>query len=972
MTYSRSNRAVMAAITCALAAGVVTPRSVFAQQSVIDTPAHAAEDPLDEVIITGSFIKRPADRPQPLTVLTSQDLNDSQRNSVAESLKDLPQNVGSMAVVNTQGGGVDAGNSPTTTVNLRGLGAGATLVLLNGGRQIADGGYGYVDVNNLAPSIMIDRVETLTDGSSALYGADAVAGVVNFITKKNFTGFQVTTDLQRIQDTTHDRPDMNVGMLWGGKSENTSIVAGLEYQTTETLLTDDRYSASRLKYALTSGFGNPSTFQYRVAGATQPSAVAASIPDPLCGSPLLGSGGPSGLANGVVNKTGTPSCLLYNALGRALQPESRRLNGLTTIDHSFTETITGSFEFGFARTRYEIPFGYVTPATATPSLFPVVPADNPGAIATAKMFPGFLNPVNGQTNITGYLYKGRILSPWVDNGLAGDIRDTGQDTYRVSGRLNGKFGNTGFDWQVGFADAWNDTNFAGHDTIINRVSLAVNGYGGPACSYNPTNDPTAAHRGVGNCQFWDPFAIAGLVKPGDPAYNNPALTNYLIGMRTTHDSGDLKTYDAITTGKLWDMSGGTTGLALGVERRELNFSQQWDEGSQQIGYWGFNGAAFAQSDFSGTSATNAAFVEMVMYPVKALEIQIAGRYEKTSYEDAGNFGKFNPKVGVLWTPFKGLFVRGSAGTSFQAPGPAAMFAQSTGGTSAQTIGGDVINARGLLVGNPNLHPETSRNWNVGVTWDVTADLTLDINYWNIDFKDLVAAQNAQQILTADEADGFITDPRIVLAPGAPNEVCEITGRWKPGQGPRPANCMSGNDILQFTTTYVNQGFLHTHGFDYDFKYRVKADSLGVQFPMRLYGTFTQEYLMNQGGTIYNGVAKYNDSTFGVPIPHFTANFQAGVIVGNHSLLATVRYIPPMSLQVPNPTVNAGTQSFSFTTLDLLYRYQLPWSNRSSVTAAVMNATNAQDPIAGGSQLTVFPNTYNFLGRVFRVGVDYKL
>jgi hypothetical protein len=248
---------------------------------------------------------------------------------------------------------------------------------------------------------------------------------------------------------------------------------------------------------------------------------------------------------------------------------------------------------------------------------------------------------------------------------------------------------------------------------------------------------------------------------------------------------------------------------------------------------------------------------------------------------------------------------------------------------------------------------------------------VDINYWNIKFKDLIAAQNAQQILTADEADGFIGDPRIVLAAGAPNEVCEITGRWKPGQGPRPANCMSGNDILQFTTTYVNQGFLYTNGVDYDFKYRVKWERAGLQFPLRLYGTYTHEYLMQQGGVLYNGVGKYNDSTFGVPIPHYTANLQVGVIGGNHSLLATVRYLPPMTLQVPNPATNAGTQSFSFTTLDLLYRYQMPWNSASSVTAAIMNVTNAEDPIAGGSQLTTFPNTYNFLGRVFRVGVDYK-
>ena len=86
---------------------------------------------------------------------------------------------------------------------------------------------------------------------------------MNFITKKNFTGFEVKADFQRIQDTTHDRPDMNVGMLWGGHSDTTSIVAGLEYQTTEILLTDDRYDATRLKFGLTSGFGNPATFQYR-------------------------------------------------------------------------------------------------------------------------------------------------------------------------------------------------------------------------------------------------------------------------------------------------------------------------------------------------------------------------------------------------------------------------------------------------------------------------------------------------------------------------------------------------------------------------------------------------------------------------------------------------------------------------------------------------------------------------------------
>src|ERR1700754_4063237 len=190
MINSRCNGAVAAAVACALAAAAMTPKSASAQADAEATAqattaaAPRADGAVPEVVITGSFIKRPAARPQPLTVVGSEDLDNSQRNSVAESLKDLPQNVGSMATVNTQGGGINAGNTPTTTVNLRGLGPGASLVLLNGGRQINDGGFGFVDVNNLAPSIMIDRVEVLSDGSSALYGADAVAGVVNFITKK--------------------------------------------------------------------------------------------------------------------------------------------------------------------------------------------------------------------------------------------------------------------------------------------------------------------------------------------------------------------------------------------------------------------------------------------------------------------------------------------------------------------------------------------------------------------------------------------------------------------------------------------------------------------------------------------------------------------------------------------------------------------------------------------------------------------
>src|SRR5687767_3960283 len=205
---------------------------------VATRPARAQvqqQAPQDEIIVTGSLIGRAADRPQPVTVLDNEDLRLEQRGSIAEVFKNLPQNVGSVSTVNTQqgGGSVNMGNSPTTTLNLRGLGARATLVLLNGGRQTSDGGFGFVDINNLAPSIMIERIELLTDGASALYGSDAVAGVANFITRNSFEGIEVRAEAQKIQDVESNQPDMNLSMIVGGGNGTTHAVAGIDYATTE-------------------------------------------------------------------------------------------------------------------------------------------------------------------------------------------------------------------------------------------------------------------------------------------------------------------------------------------------------------------------------------------------------------------------------------------------------------------------------------------------------------------------------------------------------------------------------------------------------------------------------------------------------------------------------------------------------------------------------------------------------------------
>ena len=124
----------------------------------------------------------------------------------------------------------------------------------------------------------------------------------------------------------------------------TGIVAGLDYATTEILLVEDRYDDARLRLGLSSGFGNPATFQRQNPDGTLPGLATSSIPDPLCGSELLG--GP--LPAGEINTTGTPACQLFNALGRASQPEAERIIGLSTLTHEFTDTMSAQVEVGFA------------------------------------------------------------------------------------------------------------------------------------------------------------------------------------------------------------------------------------------------------------------------------------------------------------------------------------------------------------------------------------------------------------------------------------------------------------------------------------------------------------------------------------------------------------------------------------------------------------------------------------------------
>ncbi len=196
---------------------------VWTSQAGAQTPEPA--DTVSEVVVTGSFIKRSEGFPSssPVDVLSKEELAVRAPMNLANFLADLPANFGSTFSTGRALGGGERGQG---TINLRGLGNAATLVLMNGHRQtqVADASTNIIDVNSLVPDIMIERFEVLKDGASALYGTDAVAGVVNVITRDNFKGLRITA--QDSDFTNIGKGDRNIQVMMGGPIGDRGRIVG--------------------------------------------------------------------------------------------------------------------------------------------------------------------------------------------------------------------------------------------------------------------------------------------------------------------------------------------------------------------------------------------------------------------------------------------------------------------------------------------------------------------------------------------------------------------------------------------------------------------------------------------------------------------------------------------------------------------------------------------------------------------------
>ena len=970
--------------------------------------AHAQTRPdttpneVEEVVVTGSFIRgTPEDAALPVDVIGAEELQKRGSPSTVELLKALSVSNGVLGDTN-QFDSRAQGSEGSGSVNLRGLGSQRTLVLLNGRRLAINpfgaAGAGIVDTN-IIPAAAIGRLEVLKDGAAATYGSDAIAGVVNFITKKNFSGLEVGADYRVINGSDGDYSlNATFGKVWD--NGNLLVSAGWQHRSKLSVAERDWANTPYLTNpeAGYSAAGSPSTF-IPLASSTN------AMRDPACGS-VGGFPGFSGL---------TPVCYWKYTPFDNLVEKSDGIQVYGEINADLSDKTRFHVEVLYAHT--DVPDWNTSPsyaalavptaeASAIPGRF-VVPASNPGlqAFIAANPTVTLTSLINGtQSTAPGSIFAFGALNvanrpfgiggnPAFDYGPS--IGSRSFDAFRVSGDLKGEFDN-GIGWEMALTYSQQIGIRTGYDTLVNRYALALQGLGGPTCDSNSSLPGIQGTAGVGGCMYFNPFASAipsnAITGVANPVYNsalaiNKDLAKWFFRKLSTKQSSRLFVGEAVLNGKTAiTLPGGDIAWAAGVQYRRTYFKADYNDisnaainpcvntpdfgvttctGSQRNGPFMFLGVG---NEADNQSDVMAAFGELSVPVTDSFQVQLAARFE----DYGGAVGDtFNPKISARWQALPWLAVRGSAGSTFR--GPPDPITTTTSVTSLQSILGTFRAVD--IFGNPNLNPEKANTYNAGLLFKA-GNLKASIDYFQFDFKNPIVTEPVAGIVNALYPNGATGANNCALYP-------TLAARFTFNGA-----CGPPTTIARLKTNYINGAAVKNSGFDFSADYRFE-NVLGGELSVGGSATYIAEYKVGatsvEGVVVekaFDAVGLLNYQTTVVPIPQWKGDVHAEWSMGPHNLRLTVHYIDsytdqrtaPFAANAYKDTTGAGVQITNGKTIDaqvltdLAYRVFLPWD--TTLTAAITNLFD-KDPSYARLDLGYDPFTGDPLGRTYKVGLRKK-
>jgi iron complex outermembrane receptor protein len=943
---------------------------------------------LGTVTVTGSFIQgTPEDAALPVDVITAEDLRLKGNPSALDLIKSLPVSSGVLGDTN-QFDGRAQGSEGSGTINLRGLGASRTLVLLDGKRlapnPFAFAGNGSVDTNIL-PLAAVGRIEILKDGAAATYGSDAVAGVVNFITRRNFEGFEVGGDYKFVNGSDGDYTLSAVGG-WNIGTANFLLAAG--YQKRSELPTTERDWALRDFLSNPQGgwslVGNPGAFLPLSAGFAPVQGVTR---DPACGNfagiPLVS--GPTPLCSFQFTPFDniTEEEKRYQVLGKADFELSPKHNLSVQAFYAATEVPKIAFSPSFP------PVGGASAPTADASLIPgqfFVPANNPGWQALIAQNPGLVPASTAGV----FLIATRPLG-FGGNDLAGGRGSERSyreyEHYRVSAEMKGEL-TEAINYTASITTGSQVGRRTNEDTVVNRYALALRGLGGPGCNV-AANTP-----GQNGCLWFNPFStgiqtnrVTGQTNPNFVAStaNSIAVLDFILEDSFTEQEMKLTVFEAVLDGMLpITLGGGQVGWAFGGQFRQEEFDRQYNDianlnvtpciatvttgtttCAQPVGALGFLAGS---RPLNASRDVKAVFAEFNLPFTEDINAQLAARYEDYG---SGIGSTFDPKLSVRWQVAEPLALRASVGTTFR--GPALTQTAPGAVTSLQNVGGTFRAVD--IAGNPNLTPESALTYNVGAIVR-TGGLRATVDYWSFDFDDSVIAEPVASMVAA------------LFPTGQPSNCGNPTFAALQARFTFTGACAVGN-VSRLSTKFTNGPNIKTSGVDVSVDYTFEdvgpANSdltlgfAGSQVLKYDVGEVTVEGI--RAGAPFSAVGFLNFQTVATPLPELKFEAYANVSTDTLNARLTARYIGEYEDQrtglftAPNPNwpvagivLPQGQTIKSFTSYDATVVWSLPWETTVSFT--VENILDTDPPFAR-LELNYDPFTGSPIGRTFKLGVTKR-
>ncbi|MGC1304804.1 MAG: TonB-dependent receptor [Caulobacteraceae bacterium] len=903
-------------------------------------------DSVKEVVVTGSLFRRTnTETPSPVTTLTQDQITKQGIVTISDAIRSISAD-NSGTIPNAFGAGFAAGASG---VALRGLTAADTLVLIDGLRTtyypVADDGTrNFVDLNTI-PLSMVDRVEVLKDGASSIYGADAVGGVVNIITKQTYQGFEGDAS---VGDSQHGGgfEDRFSAILGHGDIDQNGYNAyvDFEYQNDDKIAVGQRgFPFNTNDLSSIGGLNN-------IGG--QPGLNSGSI---------YGSVAPGILGTPGNNLTGiqTGAFQPLRACGRGSTPSSAASSVAGLVDNYCAQNFQNYGDDQPAEIRWSADARFTKKLDGNNQAFATVYySENKTSINAAPSQIQSGSPIN--TN-------GIALPPTLSNGALNPNNPFAASSQYAL--LNYAFG-----------------DIPSENTLDNHLVRGVAGVKGEELGWSYEADLTLAHsslntvnRGLIDFDQLQSDINTGAYSFVNPASNTAATLAALSPASTKISTSDMDSFDFHASREVYTLPGGPLSVAVGGQLRYESIKDPALNPVQADGQPQFVGQGIAET--FGHHTVGAVFGEIDAPIIKALDVNFSGRYDH--YSDFG--GNFSPKIGLKYTPFRQLALRATYSKGFRAPS----FSQN--GSSASegfvtyspltSAPASFVNAHGgdqyvqsyslaeFTTGNAAIKPETSESFTFGFIYEPFRFINISVDYYHINQSGIIAQSSPSDVLQAYYAGTALPSGSSITL-----------------DNPDPAHPTAPPRVLVVEAPFVNANQLTTDGVDVDLRANFNLP-YDVKMTSELNATDIFDYAFTADGTTFQYVGKQAPYILssGAGTPKYRANWSNSFSWGPATLTGTVYYTSGIEETGPDATGDSSPitgclyplptscKIRSFTDVDLTGSYQL--TPKIQIYLNVLNLFDSGPPFDPADYAGVNYNpTYaqqGIVGRYFRIGMHYK-